>query len=96
MTKTKAHLVEEISEATGIPKRDVFLVIEAFLSAITSSLTQNHRIEIRGLGVFRNRARKKRMARNPRTGEEIAVPERRVTTFKPSRLLKARITEGGV
>ena len=95
MTKTKAHLVEEVAEATGIPKRDVFLVIEAFLNALTNSLTQDHRIEIRGLGVFRNRSRKRRMARNPRTGEEIEVPERRVPTFKPSRLLKARIIEGG-
>ena len=94
MTKTKAHLVEEVSEATGIPKRDTFLVIEAFLNALSNSLSQNDRIEIRGLGVFRNRSRKRRMARNPRTGEVIEVPERRVPTFKPSRLLKARVAEG--
>ncbi|MCH7761279.1 integration host factor subunit beta [candidate division TA06 bacterium] len=94
MTKTKAHLVEEVAEATGIPKMDVFLVIEAFLNAVSNALTQNNRIEIRGLGVFKNKLRKKRMARNPRTGEVIEVPERLVPTFKPSRLLKARVSGG--
>jgi nucleoid DNA-binding protein len=91
LTRTKASYVLEISEKTGIHKRDVSLIVSGFIDAITNSLVKNERIELRGFGVFKNKRRKARIARNPRTGERVRVEERWVPTYKPSSLLKRRI-----
>jgi len=95
VTRTKASYVLEIAEKTGIHKRDVSLVITSFINALTSSLVKNERIELRGLGVLRNKKRRARIARNPRTGEKVKVDERLVPTYKPSSLLKRRINKTG-
>jgi integration host factor subunit beta len=95
ITRTKASYVLEIAEKTGIHKRDVSLVITSFINALTSSLVKNERIELRGLGVLRNKKRRARIARNPRTGEKVKVDERLVPTYKPSSLLKRRINKTG-
>lgn len=93
VTRTKASYILEISEKTGIHKRDVSLIISRFIKAITDSLVNNERIELRGLGVFKNKKRRARIARNPRTGEQVKVEERLVPTYKPSSLLKRRINK---
>ncbi len=95
ITRTKASYVLEIAEKTGIHKRDVSLVVTSFINALTSSLVKNERIELRGLGVLRNKKRRARIARNPRTGEKVRVEERLVPTYKPSSLLKRRINKTG-
>ncbi|MCK4234151.1 integration host factor subunit beta [candidate division WOR-3 bacterium] len=95
ITRTKASYVLEIAEKTGIHKRDVSLVVTSFINALTSSLVKNERIELRGLGVLRNKKRRARIARNPRTGEKVKVDERLVPTYKPSSLLKRRINKTG-
>ena len=95
ITRTKASYVLEIAEKTGIHKRDVSLVVTSFINALTSSLVRNERIELRGLGVLRNKKRRARIARNPRTGEKVKVEERLVPTYKPSSLLKRRINKTG-
>ena len=95
ITRTKASYVLEIAEKTGIHKRDVSLVVTSFINALTSSLVKNERIELRGLGVLRNKKRRARIARNPRTGEKVKVNERLVPTYKPSSLLKRRINKTG-
>ena len=93
MTKTKAGLVAEVAAATGFTKRDTAAIVNAFIRALVNSLNENHRIEIRGFGVFKNKARKGRNARNPRTGEAVAVPARLVPTFKPSKELKNKVAK---
>jgi len=95
---TKADLVEQVAEAIGpgITKRDCALVVDGFLNAVKQALVQGKGIEIRGFGTFKVRFNKARMARNPKTGEPVAVPERSVPVFKPSRLLQERVTEGAV
>jgi len=93
ITRTKASYILEISEKTGIHKRDVSLVISNFINALTDSLVKNERIELRGLGVLKNKKRRARIARNPRTGEKVQVDERLVPTYKPSSLLKRRINK---
>lgn len=92
-TRTKASYVLEIAEKTGIHKRDVSLIITSFINAMTDSLVNNERIELRGLGVLKNKKRRARIARNPRTGEKVRVDERLVPTYKPSSLLKRRINK---
>jgi nucleoid DNA-binding protein len=91
MTKTKADLVEYVATSTGFTKRDTAVIVDAFLNVLCKALEDNHRVEIRGLGVFKNKQRKPRVARNPKTGSPVHVPSRLVPTFKPSRLLKARV-----
>jgi nucleoid DNA-binding protein len=90
---TKAELVEEVSGKTGLTRTDVSVVVDAFLEAVKKSLEDGNNIEIRGFGTFKVKQRKARKARNPRTGEEVPVPDRKVPVFKPSNEFKALITK---
>jgi integration host factor subunit beta len=89
---TKADLVEQIAEATGLTKKDTAVVVDGFLEAVKQALAQEKNIEIRGFGSFKIKKRKARKARNPRTGDPVQVPSRHVPTFKPSKELKELIT----
>ena len=100
---TKADLVEQVAEAIGpgITKKDCALVVDGFLNAVKHALANGDNIEIRGFGTFKVRKRKTRMARNPRTGEQVPVPPRRVPVFKVSKELKEKVAaaapvEGGL
>ncbi|MCI0330269.1 MAG: integration host factor subunit beta [candidate division Zixibacteria bacterium] len=90
---TKADLVERVAEKTGLTRTDVMVVVENFLEQIKKSLEEGQNIEIRGFGTFKVKARKARKARNPRTGEEVPVPDRKVPVFKPSNEFKAVIVK---
>jgi integration host factor beta subunit len=92
---TKADLVEQIAEATGLTKKDTAVVVDGFLEAVKQALTREQNIEIRGFGSFKVKQRKARKARNPRTGEAVHVPGRMVPTFKPSKELKELVMQGG-
>ncbi len=88
MTKTKADIINEIVNRTGVSRREASVVLSSFIDVVHDMLKDDHRIEIRGLGVFKNKHRKQRVARNPRKNIAIEVPARVVPTFKPSRVLK--------
>jgi nucleoid DNA-binding protein len=90
---TKADLVERVAEKTGLTRTDVMVVVETFLEQIKKTLEEGNNIEIRGFGTFKVKARKARKARNPRTGEEVPVPDRKVPVFKPSNEFKAVIVK---
>ncbi|HEU4436134.1 MAG TPA: HU family DNA-binding protein [Verrucomicrobiae bacterium] len=90
---TKADLVERVAEKTGLTRTDVMVVVENFLEQIKKTLEEGNNIEIRGFGTFKVKARKARKARNPRTGEEVPVPDRKVPVFKPSNEFKAVIVK---
>ena len=94
---TKADLVEEVAEAIGSggTKRDCALIVDGFLGAVKKALASGENIEIRGFGTFKVRHRKSRKARNPRTGESVQVPARRVPVFKPSKQLRDRVAASG-
>ena len=84
---TKADLVEEVANATGLTKRDVGVVVDLLLETISKALSGQEHIELRGFGSFKVKTRKARIARNPRTGERVDVPEKMVPYFKASREL---------
>ena len=88
---TKADLVEMVASKTGLTRSDVAAVVDEFLEAVKKTLENGNNIEIRGFGTFKIKARKARKARNPRTGEEVPVPDRKVTVFKPSNEFKSLI-----
>ncbi len=90
---TKADLVERIYEETGLTKKDIALVVDHLIEVISESLATGNNIEIRGFGSFKVKERKGRIARNPRTGEPVEVPNRMVPVFKPSKELKNRVAE---
>jgi len=88
---TKADLVDEISARTGLTKKDVAETVDEFLEEVCRALTEGKHIEIRGFGTFKVKDRKPRIARNPRTGEQVPVPPRRVPVFKVSKELKDKV-----
>ncbi len=88
---TKADLVDEIAERTGLTKKDVAETVDEFLTAVARALESGKHIEIRGFGTFKVKDRKARIARNPRTGEAVEVPARRVPVFKVSKELKDKV-----
>jgi len=90
---TKADLVEKVAERTGLTRTDVAVVVDSFLDTIKKTLETGHNIEVRGFGTFKIKIRKSRKARNPRTGEVVPVPDRKVPVFKPSNEFKALITK---
>jgi len=82
---TKADIVEQIANATGLTKRDVGVVVDLLLETISKALAEREHIEIRGFGSFKVKTRRARVARNPRTGERVEVPEKVVPYFKASK-----------
>ena len=90
---TKADLVEQVAEAIGpgVTKKDCALVVDGFINAMKRAIAHGDHIEIRGFGTFKVKKRKARVARNPRTGEQVDVPRRVVPVFKPSKHLTARV-----
>ena len=88
---TKADIVEEIASKTGLTRKETAEVVANFIAAVKGALKEGKHIEIRGFGTFRVAVRKPRAARNPRTGEIVPLPERKVPIFKVSRELKERV-----
>jgi nucleoid DNA-binding protein len=91
---TKADLVDVVSEAigpAGVARKDCAKVVDAFLEALRQAMARGEDIEIRGFGTFKVRRRRTRMARNPKTGEAVAVPSRPVPVFKPGKRLKQMV-----
>jgi nucleoid DNA-binding protein len=88
---TKQDIVEDIALRTGLTKKEVSEAVELFLKNIGRALADGRHLEIRGFGTFKVKERKARMARNPRTGEAVPVPARRVPVFKVSKMLKDKV-----
>ena len=86
---TKAEIVEQISEKLGLTKKDIARVIDLFFEIIKQGMKRDDHIELRGFGTFEVKTREEREARNPKTGESVVVPKRRVPYFRPGKELKA-------
>ena len=91
---TKAELVEEVARAAELNKRDAEVIVETVFASIISALQKGEKVELRGFGSFRTRERGPRRGRNPKTGEPVDVPAKRVPYFKPGKELKEYFTEG--
>jgi len=85
---TKADIVDVIANATGLTKVETEAVVDGFISTVINALKEGRNIEIRGFGSFKVKKRKGRVARNPRTGEQVMVDEHWVPLFKVSKDLK--------
>ena len=88
MAITKKEIVMKISEETGIKQVDVRRVVQSTLDKITEFLAHGQTVELRNFGIFKIKSRRGRLGRNPRTGEEVPVPPKKVVVFKPGLIMK--------
>jgi integration host factor subunit beta len=88
ITMTKADLIDEVSRAVDMTRKDSELIVETIFESIVGALRASDKIEIRGFGSFRTRQRQSRVGRNPKTGARVEVPPKKVPYFKPSKDLK--------
>jgi integration host factor subunit beta len=88
LTLTKADLIEEVLRITELPRKESETIVETIFDSIIESLQGGDKIEIRGFGSFRTRQRRGRIGRNPKTGEKVEVPPKKIPFFKPSKELK--------
>ena len=88
---TRRDIIRAISEELDLTKVQTSHIIHDLFDAIVNTLVEEGRVELRNFGVFAVRWRKARQGRNPRTGENVMVPERCAVTFKPGRALEERV-----
>lgn len=89
---TKAELVKEVAERTGMTKKDTALLVNALFDTIVDALSKGEKVQIAGFGIFEVRERAERVGRNPRTGEEIKIPPRKVPVFRVGKELRTKVT----
>jgi len=94
-TVTKKEIVRFISDNLNLSQQDVKKVVQKTFDAVIDALAKEGRIELRNFGVFEVKERKARKARNPRTGDEVFVPSKRVVTFKPGKEMEQLVDSGG-
>ncbi|MGA2624395.1 MAG: HU family DNA-binding protein [Bacteroidota bacterium] len=90
---TKADVVDHIASGTGLTKVETEAVVDGFIQTVIQAMKEGKNIEIRGFGSFRTKKRKGRIARNPRTGEQVKVEDHFVPVFKVSKELKTVVNE---
>lgn len=88
---TKADLINQIADKTGIDKADVSASVEAFFNIVKSNMASGHNIYVRGFGSFINKKRKKKIARNISRNTAIVIEEHYVPSFKPAKIFVSKI-----
>jgi len=87
---TKKDIVIKITDETGFKQVDVKKVVQKTFDCIVESLTRGEKVELRNFGVFKLKERRARTGRNPRTGQTVPVPPRKVVVFKAGLEMKKK------
>jgi DNA-binding protein HU-beta len=87
----KTDLINNISDKSGLTKKDVESVLNSFLSEVTDALAGGDKVQLIGFGTFETRKRAGRTGRNPQTGNAIEIPESTVPAFKAGNKLKEAV-----
>ena len=90
---TKKDIVRTISDEVGLTQQQTKKIVQRTFDSIIDTLVRDGRIELRNFGVFEVKSRAARRARNPKTGDEVIVPEKHVVTFKPGKYMEARVQD---
>ncbi len=90
-TMTKADLVNNVAETTGMKKKDVKVVVDAFLGETADLLDRDFKVQLTGFGTFEVRHRKARTGVKPGTTEKIKIPASKYPAFKPGKALKEKV-----
>ena len=93
-TLTRMDLSESVFREVGLSRNESADLVESVLEKISASLVAGEQVKISSFGTFSIRHKNARVGRNPKTGEEAPIPPRRVLTFRPSNLMKDRVSEG--
>jgi len=88
---TKKDIILKVSDETNLKQIDVKKVVQKVFDSIIEALVRGEKIELRNFGVFKLKQRKSRTGRNPRTGQVVPVPPRKVVIFKPGLEMKQKI-----
>ncbi len=88
MTLTKANIVDSVYDRTQVTKKEASDYVNEVLELMKETLEAGEEIKVSGFGKFEVRKKGERIGRNPRTGDEILIPERKVLRFKVSQVLK--------
>ena len=88
---TKKDIVLKVASEGGLKQLDVKQTVQKTLDAIIAALVKGETVELRNFGIFKVKSRKGRTGRNPRTGEKVPVPPKRVVVFKPGLIMKRDI-----
>lgn len=88
---TKADVINEIADKTGIDKADVTATVEAFFTVVKNSMANGNNIYVRGFGSFINKKRKKKIARNISRNTALVIDEHYIPSFKPAKIFVGKI-----
>ena len=89
---TKADVIDEVTRATGLKKKDVTAVVEAVFATMSARLKKHQKVQIVGFGTFEPRRRRARVGRDPRTQEEIRIAASWSLNFRPGKQLRSMVT----
>ncbi len=92
-TITKMQIAEFVSAHADIPQSASANAVRSVLDGVVDALTQGDKVELRGFGSFRIRERAARVGRNPKTGDSVAVPAKRIPYFKPGKDLRIALLQ---
>ena len=90
-TLTRADLANAVYAAVGLSRSEAAEIVDAVLDAISEATVRGENVKLSSFGTFSVRQKGERIGRNPKTGEETPISQRRVITFRASHILKARI-----
>ena len=89
---TKSELIQKITTKNSfLYQKDVYKIIDTLFNSVTKALKDGDRIELRGFGTFTTKLRDARIGRNPKTGEPVAIPQKKMPFFKMGKSMKERI-----
>jgi len=88
---TKKDIVLKIAEDANLRQTVVKKVVQKTLDSIIAALNKGETVELRNFGVFKVKSRKPRVGRNPKTGTVVAIPERKVVSFRAGMVMKKRV-----
>jgi integration host factor subunit beta len=90
----RSELIERLAQSSNLlSPEESETVVKCLIDALANALCNGERIEIRGFGSFETKRREARMARNPKTGETVETPAKRIPHFKPGKLLRERVNK---
>lgn len=88
---TKKDIILKVSDETNLKQTDVKKIVQKSFDFMVEALVRGEKIELRNFGVFKIKERKSRTGRNPRTGQVVPVPARKVVVFKPGLEMKQKV-----
>ena len=88
---TKKEIVTNIADRTDIKQIEVKKIVQMVLDMVVDSLAKGETVELRNFGIFKVKSRKARLGRNPKTGEGVEIPEKKVVAFKAGLTMKEKV-----